>query len=221
MSDSNDRKRKPLEPIDEIRTIDVDKALSIKRQPSWLVVVIAGVATFFCGLLLALKLNKSERLDHQAEVERLNASIDSLNGQIGSLQQKIFTVNSDLRSAKSSLKWADDRASEKQSTINDLRRQLNPRRRQSTNSLKQYYDQLLVFKDTQEFRSLGLSVASPHHRWMKEVDARSEDQSLTFRERVAFGELLQLALEYVSTRGSENEMTRRLRGFTEDAISGE
>ncbi|MXY39025.1 MAG: hypothetical protein F4160_06620 [Rhodospirillaceae bacterium] len=77
--------------------------------------------------------------------------------------------------------------------------------------LKPLYDELMVMKGMESFRTLGFGTGGPHNRWLMDVKRlRSEnnDLKLLTNWNVSFSELLVLGLSYVSTKGLETEQTR-------------
>ena len=67
------------------------------------------------------------------------------------------------------------------------------------------------FKSNPAFHRFGFGAGGPFHSWLKTVESRQDDSSFSLHERVAVGDLQMLGLEYVTTKGCENNYTRYAR----------
>lgn len=78
--------------------------------------------------------------------------------------------------------------------------------------LKDKLAELDSFKGNPDFRLYGFGAGGPYNAWLSSVqEMRRRDDGLAFDENLALAELLSLGMEYVSTRGAENDATRRFR----------
>ena len=86
------------------------------------------------------------------------------------------------------------------------------------------YDELLAFKDTKEFREKGFAATHKRgHAWLKKTEAlrdefHKSDYPITLQ--IAPGDLLQLGLEYVTTKGRENNETAYFREQLDEELKG-
>lgn len=84
-----------------------------------------------------------------------------------------------------------------------------------TEDLKPLYFELIEFKGSREFSSLGFAPASPHHDWLSRVNAFREDKKSDlqlFRTHgFLAGDLSQLGLEYVGSKGAETDYSKEMR----------
>lgn len=67
------------------------------------------------------------------------------------------------------------------------------------------------FKYDSRFRSFGFGTAGPFNSWMKSLEAKRKAPGFSYLERVAAGDLQMLGLEYLKTKGRDNEYTRFAR----------
>ena len=74
------------------------------------------------------------------------------------------------------------------------------------------------FKSDPMFHKFGFGVAGRFHSWLQSVESRRDAAAFSFLERVAVGDLQMLGLEYLSTRGRENDYTRYARESIAQAI---
>ena len=77
--------------------------------------------------------------------------------------------------------------------------------------LKSKLAELDSFRADPKFHQFGFGVGGPFNSWLKSVESKREDSSFVLRERVAVGDLQMLGLEYMKTKGRENEYTRYTR----------
>lgn len=78
------------------------------------------------------------------------------------------------------------------------------------------YDELGKFKKKSDLHNYGLSSASPYYNWAKRVDELAETKggkALMGRYEVSFYDLTQLALQYISNKGKEDDFTKYIAGI--------
>ena len=81
--------------------------------------------------------------------------------------------------------------------------------------VKPLYDELMVMKDEEGFRTVGFSPAGPYNRWLvetKRLRDGTDELQLLRNWNITVGELLQLGLDYVFSKGTETEFTKEVRG---------
>lgn len=81
--------------------------------------------------------------------------------------------------------------------------------------LKELYNELMEFKDDPHFHQVGFGVCCKYNKWQLRMKALRNNTNLTTLEKIAAGDLLMLGLEYMETKGRENDYTR----FAREAIS--
>jgi len=86
---------------------------------------------------------------------------------------------------------------------------------------KSLYDELLSFKDTQEFIEKGFGTASRYNKWYETVKSFSEDKESNILASHGFvaGDLLMLGLEYVKSKGKETEYSKTIRAQFDEAFN--
>ena len=77
--------------------------------------------------------------------------------------------------------------------------------------LKKLYYELMDFKDDAEFHRVGFGVCCKYKKWQLKVEALRNNKTLTWIDSVAAGDLLMLGLEYMTTKGKENDYTKFAR----------
>ncbi len=80
------------------------------------------------------------------------------------------------------------------------------------------YSELHGFKNNPDFVKYGFSVGGPYHSWLKRTEALRDDNNskLLIHKGVLAGELLQLGMSYVFSKGKETETTEFYnKAFTE------
>ena len=70
------------------------------------------------------------------------------------------------------------------------------------------YKELMSFKNKSEFHEYGFGIGSKYNKWMKEVEGLRNFNKNNNELNIAFGDLLQLGLEYMSTKGQESNITK-------------
>jgi hypothetical protein len=83
------------------------------------------------------------------------------------------------------------------------------------------YSELLKFKDKSEFKFNGFGKGGQYHEWLTKVKELKDnpDSKLLLQKGVVAGELEQLGLAYVSSKGKETEVTKNFNKFFSEAIS--
>ena len=86
---------------------------------------------------------------------------------------------------------------------------------------KNLYSELLEFKDKSDFKANGFSQGGQYHEWLIKVKGlkNNPDSKLLLQKGVVAGELEQLGLAYVSSKGKETEVTKNFNKFFAEAIS--
>ena len=77
--------------------------------------------------------------------------------------------------------------------------------------LKKLYYELMEFKGDAEFHRVGFGVCCKYKKWQLKVEALRNNKTLTMLEKIAVGDLLMLGLEYMKTKGKENDYTKFAR----------
>ena len=85
------------------------------------------------------------------------------------------------------------------------------------------YNELISFKDTKEFKKFGFAQGGPYHEWVGEAKALNDSSvsMISFVGAYNFvpGDLLQLGMEYVSSKGEETSFTSDSRSILEAAFA--
>lgn len=80
--------------------------------------------------------------------------------------------------------------------------------------VKPLYEELMLMKDDERFRTVGFSTAGPYNRWLLDVQrVRSEADELQLLRNwnISVGELLQLGMDYLDSKGGETQHTQDAR----------
>lgn len=87
---------------------------------------------------------------------------------------------------------------------------------------KSLYIALISFKNKEDFKNYGFGVGGPYYKWLNSVeDIKSNpDSKLLLRKGVLIGELEQLGLAYVNSKGKETEVTKTFNKIFTEAIFG-
>ena len=82
------------------------------------------------------------------------------------------------------------------------------------------YQELLTFKDTQDFKTYGFSVEGSNSNWLYEVEKlkRNPDSKLFLKKGIVPEDLEKLGLAYALSEGQETETTRMFNELFEKAI---
>lgn len=75
--------------------------------------------------------------------------------------------------------------------------------------LREGFNNLILFKNDKDFHNLGFSVASPHHKWRKELILISLDKEEPSKNRKLARILLLLGLEYMINKGQDSKLALR------------
>ena len=79
---------------------------------------------------------------------------------------------------------------------------------------KELYKELMSFKDKEDFKYYGFSQGYKYHAWlMNLIEFQKNYGKKLSLSGVMVNDLLQLAIEYVKTRGEENIETEHYRKF--------
>jgi len=83
-----------------------------------------------------------------------------------------------------------------------------------------YYHELLSFKSKSDFITYGFGRGGNYYQWLEKVHQFETDANtqILIKLRVVPNDLEGLAMEYVSSKGKENEATKLFRGSIEAAI---
>jgi|SRR5690554_815810 len=86
---------------------------------------------------------------------------------------------------------------------------------------KSLYQELLAFKNKADFKRYGLGEGGSYNKWLKKVEKlkNNPDSKLLLQKGILIGELEQLALAYVSSKGEETEVTKTFNKTFEEAIN--
>lgn len=77
--------------------------------------------------------------------------------------------------------------------------------------LKSKLAELDSFKSDPKFHYFGFGTGGPFNSWLKSIESKRDAAGFSFLERVAVGFLQMLGLEYMRTKGRENDYTRYAR----------
>lgn len=86
--------------------------------------------------------------------------------------------------------------------------------------LKSKLQELDSFKSDPAFYQYGFGRGASFSSWQQSIDAKRQANEFDFLEEVAVGELDMLGLEYIKTKGRENDYTRHVRREISKAIEG-
>ena len=80
--------------------------------------------------------------------------------------------------------------------------------------VKPLYDELMLMKDEERFRTVGFSAAGPYNRWLLDVQrltGETDELQLLRNWNITVGELLQMGMDYLDSKGSETTQTKHAR----------
>jgi len=77
--------------------------------------------------------------------------------------------------------------------------------------LKKLYYELMEFKGDAEFHRVGFGTCCKYKKWQLKVEALRNNKTLKMIDKIAVGDLLMLGLEYMRTKGKENDYTKFAR----------
>jgi hypothetical protein len=77
---------------------------------------------------------------------------------------------------------------------------------------KSLYEELISFKNKSDFRKFGFAVGGPYNEWLLRVQKikNNPDSKLLLQKGIVIGDLEQLGLAYVSSKGKETDVTTTL-----------
>ena len=84
-----------------------------------------------------------------------------------------------------------------------------------TQEIKTLYEELKKFKDDPKFHEIGFGRCCRFYKWMERVKPlRSKKRARAILMEVGFfpGEVLQLGMEYLKTKGRPNSWTKEMKG---------
>jgi hypothetical protein len=86
---------------------------------------------------------------------------------------------------------------------------------------KSLYNQLLEFKDKDNFKKFGFGQGSPYNKWLKEVEQleNNADSKLLLQKGFVAGDLKSLGMEYVGSKGQKTEVTNYFNNIFLEAIN--
>lgn len=101
---------------------------------------------------------------------------------------------------------------------------INPVRAQATHisKIKTLYLKLLEFKDNPNFHRMGFAPGSPYKKWFEQVQALQNDKKLNLQlvkeKGIVSGDLLQLGMEFMSSKGSDTDYSIFMTGNMKKAL---
>lgn len=88
--------------------------------------------------------------------------------------------------------------------------------------IKPIYYELIDFKDSQSFASLGFAPASPHHDWLDRIENFREDKKsdmqMLLEHGFLAGDILMLGQEYRKSKGAETNYSKEMRDKMDEAF---
>jgi hypothetical protein len=84
------------------------------------------------------------------------------------------------------------------------------------------YEELMAFKNKQDFKKLGFGKGSPYYNWFKEIEALESDDKVKYLLKqygIVVGDLKQLGMEYMDSKGKETEYSKYTTKQFEKAFS--
>jgi len=86
---------------------------------------------------------------------------------------------------------------------------------------KSLYGELSGFKNDADFKNLGFGKGGKYSKWLEKVREfkKNPDSKLLLKKGVLIGELEQLGMAYVGSKGKETEVTKTFNKIFSDAIS--
>lgn len=84
---------------------------------------------------------------------------------------------------------------------------------------KSLYNELLEFKDKDNFKKFGFGHGGPYNKWLKKVEQleNNPDSKLLLQNGFVAGELKSLGMEYVASKGQKTEVTKYLNNIFAEA----
>lgn len=86
---------------------------------------------------------------------------------------------------------------------------------------KSLYGELNGFKNDEDFKKLGFGKGGKYSEWLEKIREfqQNPDSKLLLKKGVLIGELEQLGMAYVNSKGKETEVTKTFNKIFSDAIS--
>ncbi|MBN2570597.1 MAG: hypothetical protein JXA68_00595 [Ignavibacteriales bacterium] len=86
---------------------------------------------------------------------------------------------------------------------------------------KTLYQELLTFKETQDFKKYGFGVGGSNSDWLNKIKKLKDnpDSKLLLKKGVVAGDLEQLGLGYASSKGQDTEVTKTFNKIFNEAIN--
>ena len=129
--------------------------------------------------------------------------------------EKMFTDGSSLKQElvenKSPLGRRFDLKSSYSEIDPERKNQQSPQTTTGQQFLESKLAELDSFKSDPKFHRLGFGIGGPFGSWLESVESKGNSPDFGFLERVAVGDLDTLGIEYISTKGGENDYTRYAR----------
>jgi len=201
----------------------------------------AFLAFVFGGLAGAMLMmaNQSERrsipttsttpnVSNNDQTPLLRNEVNSLRARIGSCDRELSDVTNELTLSEERLAELTNQldAQSKRKLAAAQRAKKRKEKKQWTQEsegrevLKVYYDELMSFKDKDDFHYFGFGIGGPYNVWHESVQTLRNKKSYSSEVKVGFGELWILGSEYMHRKGRETESTRLLTEFVNEAIQG-
>jgi hypothetical protein len=86
---------------------------------------------------------------------------------------------------------------------------------------RQLYQELMAFKNDNEFHRVGFGRCCKYYNWMQKVEKLREDPNakLLLQKGVVVGDLLMLGLEYAKNGGRETDYTKYMNQQFKEALN--
>lgn len=125
-------------------------------------------------------------------------------------------ITAAILSCKNSNKKVEDKETTKVETVDNTEKY-----EQLFAEFNSLYQELLDFKDADDFKQYGFGDGGPYYKWLKKVEElkNNPDSKLLVQKGLLIGELEQLGLVYVSSKGKETEVTKYFNKVFSDANS--
>lgn len=90
-----------------------------------------------------------------------------------------------------------------------------------TKEFESLYNELLSFKNKADFREFGFGTGGPYNKWLKNVEnlKNNPDSKLLLKKGLLFGDLEQLGIAYVNSKGKETDFTKEFNKIFTEVIS--
>ena len=86
--------------------------------------------------------------------------------------------------------------------------------------VKKSYDELIVFKDKEDFHKFGFGKGGMYNDWLINIQnlVNNPMAKKLLSERIVIGEIQSMGMEYINSRGKETETTKMFRKDLENAF---